>query len=212
MLSWLGIPFATTATDVDESPRPGEDPAALAARLARVKARAAQNRAYGTWTLTADTVVEIEGESLGKPATAEEAREMLQRLRQRAHCVHTGVALCLPNRVEIVRRVTTDVWMRAYAPAEVERYIASGDPFDKAGAYAIQHPGFHPVSRVDRCYANVVGLPLCAVVACLRQQQIYLELDVRAICLHHLNYRCPAIDEGQALEITALDQGQPWLF
>jgi len=196
MMGWLGIPIATTQADIDETPLPGELPAHLATRLARMKAQAAIAAQPHTLVLTADTVVDLNCESLGKPADAAEAREMLLRLREDRHQVHTGVALAGPDGATHVRRVTTDVAMRPYTDAEVEAYIATGDPMDKAGAYAIQHQEFHPVDKLRVCYANVVGLPLCAVVMVLQQAGWTLSIDVPALCYLHFGYRCPGPDAG----------------
>jgi MAF protein len=221
LLNWLGVDFRPTPADVDETPYPGEAPARMVMRLARAKAQAADGAGDGAWILAADTVVAVGDKPLGKPRDATEARAMLERLRHDHHAVHTGVTLYHPTSGErLARRVTTQVWMRPYSDAEMERYIASGDPFDKAGAYAIQHPDFDPVARLDRCYANVVGLPLCAVVALLRQAGGDLALDsqhpdcsmrdprrsmrdprcsVRDLCRNRFDYDCPKVDEGTRL-------------
>jgi septum formation protein len=198
MLRWLNVDFKAAASGIDETPRDGETPSALTARLARAKAHAVDGNIDPGWILAADTVVALAGVSLGKPADAADARSMLRRLRENVHPVHTGVTLydAATDRT-FTRRVTTEVWMRPYSDAEIETYIASGDPFDKAGGYAIQHAGFAPVARVDRCYANVMGLPLCAVIALLRQVDCDLTLNPRALCQEKFAYDCPAIDEGE---------------
>ena len=197
LLTWLGVPFHTVQSDVDETPRHDEAPRALAIRLARDKARSIAAIPAGEWLLAADTVVEIQGVALGKPSDAAAARAMLRRLRARPHQVHTGVILRDPaTGREATRCVTTRVWMRAYSAAESAAYVAGGDPFDKAGGYAIQHPGFHPVERLDHCYANVVGLPLCAVLALLNAWGLNLKLDLPAVCYRHFGYHCPAPDAG----------------
>jgi len=196
MMEWLGIPIATNQVELDETPLPGEVPAHLATRLARMKAQAAITARPDTLVLTADTVVDFDCESLGKPADAAEAREMLLRLREGGHQVHTGVALACPGGRTHVRRVTTDVAMRPYTDSEIEAYIATGDPLDKAGAYAIQHQEFHPVDRVQVCYANVVGLPLCAVARLLHDAGWTFSVNVPALCYLHFGYRCPGPDAG----------------
>jgi nucleoside triphosphate pyrophosphatase len=216
MMGWLGIPIATTQADIDETPLPGEIPAHLATRLAREKAQAVVALQPNTMVLTADTVVDFDGEALGKPATTAEARETLRRLREGLHRVHTGVALTRaggrsgrphgaescrsddagPSGHTHVRCVTTEVTMRPYTDAEIEAYIATGDPMDKAGAYAIQHPEFHPVEQLHVCYANVVGLPLCAVVRLLHRAGWTFSIDVPALCYLHFGYRCPGPDAG----------------
>lgn len=124
--------------------------------------------AADTIVLSADTIgVETSGALLGKPADHDEAFAMLDRLRDTWHTVCTAFNLVVLDstgiRQRIADRVSTQVLMRPYSDAEIEAYIASGDPFDKAGGYAIQHTGFHPVARIEGCYNNVVGLPLCAV-------------------------------------------------
>jgi len=198
LLTWLGVPFRAVQSDVDETPRHDEAPRALALRLARDKARSSTAAPAGEWVLAADTVVELQGVALGKPSSAADARAMLRRLRARPHQVHTGVALRDPaTGREAVCCVTTRVWMRPYSAAEIAAYITGGDPFDKAGGYAIQHPGFHPVEHLDRCYANVVGLPLCAVLALLNAWGLNLKLDLPAVCHRHFGYRCPAPDDGK---------------
>jgi MAF protein len=113
--------------------------------------------------LAADTVVVLDDSILGKPADDAEAIAMLNALRGRVHRVLTGVAVAMDG--EVVRTCVTEtrVWMRAYGADEVERYIRSGIPFDRAGAYGIQDVEFRPVERIEGCYTNVVGLPLCEV-------------------------------------------------
>jgi septum formation protein len=142
--------------------------------------------------IACDTVVALDGEVLGKPRDASEAIDMLRRLRGRSHTVYSGVTL-----LEFVTgRTSTDVAktqlvMRTYTDTEMATYVASGDPLDKAGAYAIQHPGFHPVARYQGCYANVVGLPLCHLTRCLRAFRIEPLHDVPAACQAHTGQRCP---------------------
>jgi septum formation protein len=172
ILGILRIPFEAIEVDVDETPRPGESPEALARRLALVKAEAGSARHPEALVLGADTVVEIDGQSLGKPRNAAEAIEMLRRLRGRGHWVNTALALVSSQKAAWSRMATTEVWMRSYTDAEIEEYVTSGDPFDKAGSYAIQHPTFRPVERIAGCFLNVVGLPLPAVVDLLRSAGI----------------------------------------
>jgi MAF protein len=117
----------------------------------------------GELTLAADTlVVAPEGHLLGKPATPEEAQAMLLDLRARPHTVITGVVLRAASGREWGAAVSTRVWMRAYSEAEIQRYVGRGEPYDKAGGYAVQDAEFRPVERLEGCYLNVVGLPLCA--------------------------------------------------
>ena len=205
LIQLLGLPVETTSADIDEDPLPGERADALALRLSVAKAHAV-TPAYSNTTsahrdeqtfivLASDTVVSLEGEPLGKPRDADEARLMLQRLRNRTHQVYTGLALIDVNTARIVTDLaSSDVRMRAYADAEIETYIASGDPFDKAGAYAIQHRGFHPADRFDHCFANVMGLPLCHVTRSLRQLGIEPRSTVPTACQSHLRYVCPVFE------------------
>lgn len=181
LIASLGIPFEVVKSDVDETQHPGEPPYEYVKRLSIEKAEAVagQVTASPAVVLAADTIVvlaadtigvDAQGEILGKPVDADDARQMLRRLRGRDHIVCTAVTVdkigaqhAAPLRQTLTELTYTTVMMRDYADNEIEAYIASGDPFDKAGSYAIQHAGFHPVARIDGCYTNVVGLPLCAV-------------------------------------------------
>lgn len=168
LLGLLGVSFTLAAPDVDETPLVGETPAALAARLARAKAETVARGEPDAVVIAADTVVALGNEVLGKPVDAQDAAWMLRALRGAPHDVLTGVAVAHGKQVwgEVV---ASQVTMRAYTDAEIAAYVASGDPLDKAGAYAIQHPGFQPVADLRGCYANVVGLPLCAMRRLLTQ-------------------------------------------
>jgi septum formation protein len=135
-------------------------PAAVAVKeVALAKAREVARTAAGAVVLGADTIVVIEGDALGKPANDTAARAMLRRLRGRAHEVITGVAAVGVGREEAVS-VVTRVMMGHYSDADIDRYVATGEPADKAGAYAIQAEGARLVASVDGCYTNVVGLPV----------------------------------------------------
>jgi septum formation protein len=122
--------------------------------------------------ITADTTVLLDGEVLGKPRDEAHARELLQTLRGRWHRVVTGVVVTAMLDGQLYSRgasCTTPVLMRNYSDEEIDAYIATGDPLDKAGAYGIQHPQFQPTERIDGCYLNVVGLPLCTLVNLLAE-------------------------------------------
>ncbi len=200
MVDWLDIPVDAAGVDLDERPRPNEHPAGLAARLALEKSQALNELPSQAWIVAADTTVDLDGRSLGKPQDPAEAELMLRQLRDRPHEVHTGVALHIPqSRASTVRRVTTRVWMRPYTDAEIAAYVASGDPMDKAGAYAIQNSAFDPVAKVARCYANVVGFPLCAVAALMRARGYILTVDLPALCRRHFDYHCPQQDRGEVV-------------
>jgi septum formation protein len=165
LIAVLGIPFRVVAPlGVDETPFDGESPRELARRLAAEKAQSVD----GDPVLAADTVVEIDGDILGKPVDADDARRMLQLLSDRTHLVHTGVAVRSGEGVRVeVAVVTTSVRFVPLTPEAIEWYLATGEPFDKAGAYAIQGAGGVFVEGVEGSVSNVVGLPLSTVVAML---------------------------------------------
>jgi septum formation protein len=197
LLALLGLPFETAAPDVDESPQASEPPPALAARLSQAKARACSgwNRSIAgnahAVVIACDTIVALERLVLGKPRDEAEAAEMLRQLRGRPHSVYTAVTLLEEAADRAVTDVAeTQVVMRPYTDAELTAYVASGDPMDKAGAYAIQHSSFHPVSKVRGCYANVMGLPLCHLTRSLRMWEIELQQDVPTVCQSHIGCRC----------------------
>lgn len=188
LLSLLGLDFTVQAADVDETMLPGELPSAYVLRLARAKAMVCAKD--GNMTLAADTAV-VDGEAiLGKPRDAMEAAEMLRRLRGRAHHVYTALALWTGARL-LTDLCVTEVFMREYSEEEIARYIASGDPLDKAGAYAIQHADFRPAAAVQGCYACVVGLPLCHLVRLLRRAGLDISAtDIPTHCQSAFNYSC----------------------
>jgi septum formation protein len=167
LLAGLGLRFTVRAADVDETPRAGEPPAGYVLRLAREKAAAvAQSGSGEEWVLAADTTVVVDGEILGKPLDDEDARRMLRRLSGREHEVLTGVAL-LESRGAETREAshveTSRVRMAALRESDIAWYAATGEPRDKAGAYAIQGLGALFVEAVSGNYSNVVGLPVPAV-------------------------------------------------
>lgn len=157
-----GLPFVVLSSAVDETPIPGEDPQDLVQRLATAKAELVAARAVGpAIVIAADTVVTLEGAILGKPRTTQDARQMLEKLSGRTHSVLTGVTLIRLPDAERRRFVeVTQVHFAALSDPDIVRYLSSGEPFDKAGAYAIQGMAGRFVPRIDGCYFNVVGLPL----------------------------------------------------
>lgn len=167
LVAALGLEVEIRPADVDETPLPGEAPIALACRLAQSKTAAIE----GEIVLGADTVVVCDGEALGKPASSAEAATMLKSLRGRAHSVVTGIALRLADG-EATEAIESTVWMRSLSDAEIRGYVESGLPFDKAGSYGIQDDALAPIERVEGCYLNVVGLPLCAVGEALSQREV----------------------------------------
>ncbi len=196
LLALLGMPFWVTVPNVTEAPRADESPPVLVARLSRAKAQAAcpqaSLRRYDA-IVACDTIVALDGELLGKPRDASEATAMLHRLRGRSHTVYSAVTLVEPTtQREVTDAAETRVTMRTYTDAEVIAYVASGDPLDKAGAYAIQHPEFHPVATIQGCYANVMGLPLCHLTRCLHAWGIAPPHDVPTACQSHVGHQCSA--------------------
>jgi septum formation protein len=160
LLRRAGIPFRVRAVSIDESPLPHESPRRHVLRLARAKAAAAARP--GETVLAADTTVVVNNQILGKPRGAREAARMLHLLSGRMHRVFTGVCLVTPGGARTAV-VETRVWFRRLTRAEIAAYVASGEPLDKAGGYAIQGLASRFVTRIDGCYANVVGLPVARV-------------------------------------------------
>ncbi len=171
LLAQLGLRFEIIKPDIDESRRADEELVDYAERLSREKAEAVARVLAGEPALivSADTIVLDGGELLGKPADAADARRMLRQLRGREHAVVTAFTLFRAGAVPrvITRHARTAVEMRDFSDAEIDDYVASGDPLDKAGAYGIQNEVFRPVARIDGSYSNVVGLPLGELKAAL---------------------------------------------
>lgn len=164
LLAAMGWSFEVRPVDLDESPWPGEDAAAYVGRLALAKARAAMSRPEnaGALVLGADTVVALGGELLGKPSDGEDAKRMLRQLAGRRHEVLTGVAL-LDGEREWLEVARTRVEMAPLSDQEIADYVATGEPMDKAGSYAVQGRGGLFVAAIDGSYSNVVGLPVTVV-------------------------------------------------
>jgi septum formation protein len=170
LLRSAGIPFEVQAADVDESLRPGEAPEAYVRRLATEKANVVAARYPGRQVLAADTTVVVDDHVLGKPTDAADAARMLHSLAGRTHVVLTGVCLVGPDpgqHVDATER--TIVEFSAMSRAEIDAYVRSGEPMDKAGAYAIQGLAARHVTRIDGSYSNVVGLPVALVYRLLRE-------------------------------------------
>jgi MAF protein len=193
LLALGGWMFGVDIADLDETRLPGEAPEAYVRRLAEAKARAVLPRARAEHLIIgSDTTVVLEGQVLGKPADEAEARQMLTSLRGRTHQVYTGIAVLRASDGNLwTEVVVTEVPMRAYSDEEIERYIESGDPMDKAGAYGIQNPAFQPVENMAGCYASVMGLPICSLSVLLRQAGVTPRADVARNCQATLNYPCP---------------------
>lgn len=201
LLRLVGLPFRVAPAELDERPRPGETPRALAARLARAKALAVAAE-HDELVLAADTVVVLDGAALGKPADADEAAAMLRQLRGRRHEVYTAIAVRDARGRLVEGGTTSAVWLRWLSDSEIATYVASGEPLDKAGAYAVQSRAFALVERLEGCYANVVGLPLCATGDAL--EALGVPTTARTVCYETLGH-----DVVVPRDATWLDQDEP---
>jgi septum formation protein len=198
LLALGGWEYDILSAQVDETPLANEDGMEYVQRLAKSKAvKAASQAGVDGVIIAADTSVidhRVSGMSkiLGKPSDHNEAVEMLRDLRGRTHQVHTAIAI-LYRRGGTIRSdlCTTNVTMRNYSDEEINDYVASGDPMDKAGAYAIQHRGFHPVKQLDGCFANVMGLPLCHLTRNASYFGITPQVNISRACQVALGYDCP---------------------
>jgi MAF protein len=193
LLSLGGWMFSAQPANVDERTLKGESPSDYVTRLAREKALACSQYAHnGQIVVAADTAVVDGKDILGKPKNMAEASGMLQRLRNHTHQVYTGIAVIRMRDGHLATDLCiTDVPMRDYSDEEIVAYVMTGDPLDKAGGYAIQHPKFQPVESLQGCYASVMGLPLCHLNRALRQLNVRTNADVPGNCQSALEYRCP---------------------
>lgn len=165
LLSCLGIDFRVAPPSTLENMLPDETPREMVERLALSKAMSVAGSLSGGLVIGADSVVVLDGRVLGKPVNSAQAREMLRSLRSREHRVMTGLALVdAANQDTRVTSESSLVTMRDYSDEQLEAYVASGEPMDKAGAYAVQDTVFKPAQRLEGCYTNVMGLPLCSLV------------------------------------------------
>jgi len=165
LLEKTGLKFKVIPSRVDESSVPLSDPDIYVTSLAEAKAGDISDQYPDHWIIGADTIVFVDGIILGKPASHEEARTMLNSLRAKTHQVHTGYCICHKARGRLVSDcVTTDVSFRTLSAREIDWYVDSGEPFGKAGAYAIQGIGTFLVKRINGSYTSVVGLPVCEVL------------------------------------------------
>jgi septum formation protein len=167
LLQQAGLPFEAVPADIIEN-TDGSEPAVIACRLARQKAEAVGRRSAGRWILGADTLVVADHTILGKPAGRDDARDMLKRLSGVDHMVITGFSILAPHGGEVYAgQAATIVHFKTLNPNEVEGYLDTGEPFGKAGGYAIQGVGAFLVKCIMGSYTNVVGLPICALINAL---------------------------------------------
>ncbi len=196
LLSFLGLEFSATSADVDENILPDEKPADYVLRLAESKARASARDARDLGlVIGSDTAVVDADEVLGKPRDTREAEMMLRQLRGRTHQVYTAIAVYDATSDKVFSELCiSDVPMREYSDAEMDAYIQTGDPMDKAGGYAIQHPDFHPVEKFSGCFASVMGFPLCHLTRTLKKMGIDIDADIPQACQSSLVYECTISD------------------
>ena len=169
LLSYLDIDFRVVPPSTLEDMKPNETPKEMVERLALSKALSVARSLDGGLVVGADSIVVLDGRVLGKPVNRAQAREMLRSLRGREHQVMTGVALVdAADQHAQVTSKSSLVTMRDYSDDQMEAYVASGEPMDKAGAYAVQDRVFRPAKQLEGCYTNVMGLSLCSLVDMLQ--------------------------------------------
>lgn len=196
LLSMLGLPFEIITSNVAEDLPPGVTPEEAVRWLARLKAEVVAETLPAGIVIGSDTEVVLDGQLLGKPADRADACRMLRLLRGRAHRVISGIAVfdAAARRSGATSHVTTTVFMRDSTDAEIEAYVATGEPMDKAGSYAIQGRGGALVERIEGCYTNVVGFPLCEVAALLEGFGIAPGAEAAPlVCSHPDGTPCPRL-------------------
>jgi septum formation protein len=182
LLSLLGIPLEVRNPICEERLVPGRSADDLAVHFAKSKADSVAQQEPGALVLASDTLIQLEGEVLGKPGDVAEARAMLRQMAGREHRVQTAVSLaCLARRFEITQVSTACVRMKPFEAEAHERYLATGDSLGKAGAYSIQGPGAELVERLEGDFTTVVGLPLRLVVRLLAQAGVTVPVDVETL-------------------------------
>ncbi len=176
ILQLMEIPFEVIESHVEEVPPAGATPVELVKALAEQKARAVFALHPNACVIGADTVVDLDGRVLGKPHTPERAREYLHLLQGRSHIVYTGICVLTPGRTD-VRSARTDVTFRPMSDAEIDWYVDTGDPLDKAGSYGVQGPASLFVDHLEGNYFNIIGMPAPTLYEML--------LDAHVIDEHH---------------------------
>lgn len=193
LLSQLGVPFRVVVSGAPEDVEPGLAPEEQAVKLSASKARAVVGDHPHSLVIGADTIVVIEGELMGKPADDAEAAQMLRRLSGREHLVVTGITLIdSDSDISSQSAVTSRVRFRDLSDAEIAAYVTTGEPRDKAGAYAIQGLGGGLVAALDGCFANVVGLPVCEMANLLEQSGLLVHRRV-PVCRRADGSPCPRL-------------------
>jgi septum formation protein len=193
LLGLFQQPFQVVPADIDETEYPGEAPGEYVSRLAKTKAEAVGQRCpHAGLIIAADTTVADGNEILGKPVDPADASRMLQQLRGRNHQVYTAIALMVPDKGILAQELClSQVPMRNYSDDEITEYVLTEDPMDKAGAYAIQHKGFHPVEDFKGCFASVMGFPACHLARSLKKIGLMPAIQIDSACQQYLDYDCP---------------------
>lgn len=204
LVTLFGLALQFVSADVDESPCANETPDELVRRLSRAKAEIGKRQFPESIIVGADTVVSIDHTILGKPGDAADAIRMLTTLRNRPHVVYSGVTV-MRNEKSITQIATTTVQMRNYSDAEIAAFVATGEPLDKAAAYAIQNPAFKPVAYIEGCFANVMGLPLCHLYRALKAFGVPIDAPDRA-CQDYLGIVCFEAEHVLSETITVENQ------
>ena len=202
MLAWMDWNLEASAANIDENRHSEESVQEYVLRIAAEKAVNPIPRVGSDdIIIAADTIVVLDEEMLGKPTDEREAFKMLSQLRAREHWVMTAIAVRSGGTEYVHQDICrTRVQMREYTDEEIKQYIASGDPMDKAGAYAIQSTIFHPAVDFNGCFASVMGLPLCHLERTLQKFSIYELSGLAIICQNHLKYKCLITDRVMAGE------------
>lgn len=193
LLGLFQQPFEVVPADINETEYPGETPADYVCRLAKTKAEVVGKRFPNSGLIiAADTTVADGDEILGKPVDQTDASRMLQQLRDRNHQVYTAITLMVPEKSILAQELClSQVPMRNYSDEEIEVYVQTNDPMDKAGAYAIQHKGFHPVEDFRGCFASVMGFPACHLARSLEKIGLMPAIKIDFACQQYLDYDCP---------------------
>ena len=182
LLALLGLPFEIIPPSTSEEVQGQETPVDHVRRLALEKARSVSNRYPTSLVIGSDTVIELDGDILGKPVDLEDAQHMLHRIRGRCHLVHTGLALVArAKQIEESWIETVKVWIKDFSDTELHEYLKTQDSLGKAGAYSIQGEGAHLIGKIEGDYPTVVGLPLWKTAQLLQQVGVELPKPVEAI-------------------------------
>ena len=180
LLTQAGLKFDVIPSDFDENSVEFTGPAEFVRTLSRAKAEDVARNHSLSWVIGADTIVFIEDQVLGKPSGRDTARTMLRRLSGQTHRVYTGYTICCPDQSKLITdAVCTEVTFKTLSEDEIEWYIHTDEPFDKAGAYAIQGLGTFLVKRINGSYTNVVGLPVCEIIEHLIKEKVLQITDAR---------------------------------